>query len=627
MQKTIPSERPFDWQNPPVWLSLLLLVGLIALAYGNSLQGAPLLDDNRLLPEYARMSFPPSLAEIRQSSLAGRPLAAFTFAANTALFGLSLPAFHAVNIAIHMLAALAFFGVVRRTALLPGLGPELNRKALGLALFASALWALHPLQTQAVTYITQRCESLMGLFYFSGLYCWIRGFQARYRYLWQFLSLVCLVAGFLVKETIFTLPLVIVLSDLSFYRADVKGRIKSRGPAYGIFILFTIFGGVHLHERILGALADPDLLSPLAYATNQPKIIFHYLLLFLYPVRLCFDYAWPISTFLESWPYIFMLSLVVGLAVYGLLKRSVYGLLGCLFFILLFPTSSFIPIQDLLVEHRMYLPSAALSLMLCIGGAAWARKGLFGPDHGAGKRLRLLFLLLVLGLAGLTFLRNEDYRLGPLHMWQDVLAKRPENRRANAMVGSMFLASGKWGEGIPLLSRAITGPGPIPPASYALAASDYSRAIHQVGKDQEAFRVFMQAASENRKDAVAIENAGMILVRAGQFQMALDILPAAVSLHPKSIPLHFSLAQALAAVQRYQEAIGHMQSALDLYDALSSPGLVVLPGKYELYLHLGDYFLAAGDRNQARAAYMKGLSHGPSTAGQTHILEQLRTMP
>lgn len=110
------------------------------------------------------------------SPLQGRPLITFTFAANYAISGLQVWSYHAVNLLIHVLAALTLFGIVRRTLQGASLRARFGDVSQGLALAVALLWLVHPLQTESVTYVIQRAESLVGLWYLLTLYgairCW-----------------------------------------------------------------------------------------------------------------------------------------------------------------------------------------------------------------------------------------------------------------------------------------------------------------------------------------------------------------------------------------------------------------------------------------------------------------------
>jgi hypothetical protein len=163
-----------------VWRAALLVVLAALGAYYNSYSGQFLLDDNRaiLANPSIRHLWPPGPvlkppAEEGQT-VGGRPLLNLSLAINYALNDTRVFGYHAANLAIHVLAALALLGILRRTFLLPCMGGRFNTTALGMATAITLLWTVHPVQTESVTYISQRAESMMGLFYLLTLYCVIR---------------------------------------------------------------------------------------------------------------------------------------------------------------------------------------------------------------------------------------------------------------------------------------------------------------------------------------------------------------------------------------------------------------------------------------------------------------------
>lgn len=164
------------------WASALALVLATAVVYRGTL-AAPLIYDDRLWitwnPSIQHLgSIVDVLAPPPGSVVFGRPVLSLSLALNYAVSGENAWSYHLANLGVHMLAALALFGIVARTLdLRPALVPFARDRTL--AAFAVALlWALHPLQTESVTYVIQRAESLMGLFYLLTLYCFIRGAAA-----------------------------------------------------------------------------------------------------------------------------------------------------------------------------------------------------------------------------------------------------------------------------------------------------------------------------------------------------------------------------------------------------------------------------------------------------------------
>ncbi|HUI06351.1 MAG TPA: hypothetical protein VL486_05040, partial [Verrucomicrobiae bacterium] len=162
----------------------LVVVAAGLLAYQNSFTGSFVLDDyasipgnptiRRLWPIWQPLS-PPHRGWL---TVEGRPLINLSLAINYALSGYNVWGYHALNLAVHILAGLTLLGIVRRTLLQPALRARFGAVASELALATAVLWTVHPLQTESVTYIVQRAESIMGLFYLLTLYCFIRGAES-----------------------------------------------------------------------------------------------------------------------------------------------------------------------------------------------------------------------------------------------------------------------------------------------------------------------------------------------------------------------------------------------------------------------------------------------------------------
>ena len=130
--------------------------------------------------------------------------------------------FHAVNLLIHLLAALVLFGVVRRTLLTSSLKEQFGGAASGLAMAVALIWAVHPLLTESVTYLTQRTESLMGLFFLLTLYCAIRGASSGHPWRWYAVAIAACALGMGAKEVMATAPIVVLLYDRCFLSGSFR---------------------------------------------------------------------------------------------------------------------------------------------------------------------------------------------------------------------------------------------------------------------------------------------------------------------------------------------------------------------------------------------------------------------
>ena len=165
-----------DWSG--LACGVILAAGAIAVYRGSF--SVPLIFDDqssitdnptiRHLWPIGRVFFPPNDAVV-----GGRPLLNFSYALNYAFGGTNVFGYHLVNLLIHVLAGCTPFGLVRRTPQRPAFAERFGSSSTLLALAVSALWTWHPVLTESVTYLSERAESLMGLFYLLTMYCFVRG--------------------------------------------------------------------------------------------------------------------------------------------------------------------------------------------------------------------------------------------------------------------------------------------------------------------------------------------------------------------------------------------------------------------------------------------------------------------
>ncbi|HWP44326.1 MAG TPA: glycosyltransferase family 39 protein, partial [Blastocatellia bacterium] len=346
----------------PRWSGELAIIAAAAIAYMNSFEGPFIFDDREILTNtYIRDLWPPWQAMFAPPNVS-RPLVALSLAINYAISGLDVWSYHVLNLMIHMLAGLALFGVVRRTLASSTLSQQYGPSSYALALVVALVWTVHPLQTQSVTYIIQRGESLMGLFYLTTLYSAIRGSDSPRRRAWYAAAILSCAAGMLSKQVMITAPVVVLLYDRMFLSGSFKEALRRRWPLYA---------GLAATWGLLAAtlLAMPPsetagfgvkTITPWAYFVSQFSVIVHYLRLSLWPDALCLDYAWPEAKSAgEVIPYAVALLVLGGATLWALWRRKPAGFLGAWFFLILSVTSSFVPLSDLAFEHRMYLPLAA----------------------------------------------------------------------------------------------------------------------------------------------------------------------------------------------------------------------------------------------------------------------------
>ena len=404
-------------------LAAVVLVGAIAAAYFNSLHGAfvwddiPTIVDNPLIERLASVLDRPAAV----NTTSGRPLVSLSLALNYALGGLNPVGFHLFNVLVHVAAALALFGFVRRLALLPRWAGRFGPHATGLALGVAAVWALHPLQTEAVAYVIQRAESLMGMCYLLTLWLFLRSVESRRPGLWRMLAVVACALGMTAKEVMVSAPVVVLLFDRTFLAGSFRRALASKRLFYGalfgtwliLFWLVVSLGGNR--DGSTGGFSAHAAWVP--YWLTQFPAIATYLKLAFFPHPLIFQYgAFWLPNVAAALPAALVVVPLLGLTVVALFRWPAIGFFGFWFFSILAVTSLVPGTVDMIVEYRMYVALAPLWILVAAGLYQWR------------PRLALFVLgAAALAFAAVTVARNRDYR-SPLILWTDNVAKRPGQR-------------------------------------------------------------------------------------------------------------------------------------------------------------------------------------------------------
>lgn len=504
----------------------ILILGVLA-AYRNALRTPFVLDDGDAITEnltirHLLRSWDVFAAKNAGATVAGRPVLNVSLAVNYAVSGERVWSYHALNILIHCLAGCALFGLVRRTLELPRLRPRWGDAALPASLAIAGLWLLHPLQTESVTYVSQRAESLAGLFYLLTLYCFARAAGALRPRKWHALAFVSCLLDVGTKEIAVTLPVIVFLYDRTFVAGSFReawGRRRWIHLAlFATWIPLAACVGATGWNR--GGTAGFDVgVRPWEYWRTQFPAVAHYLKLSFWPHPLIFDYGPLWLTWREAAPSAVVVLVLVVLTGLALARWTGAGFLAAFFFVNLAPTS-FVPgTNQMFVEHRMYLPLAAM-----IAGVV-----LFVYRLG-GRRSLALWPVLGIIFGCMTHARNRAYR-SEQALWTDTVAKAPANPRAHYTLGVIDSGLG-----------------------------DFRGAIRE---DETAVR--LAAAAPHPRALPAMYNKlGYDLEQAGHMPEALASFEQALRLNPAYTRAHLNLARAFARLGRYGDAIAEFQRSLAL---------------------------------------------------------------
>jgi protein O-mannosyl-transferase len=524
-------------------LALLLCVATVAMsgfaAYSNTMSVPFLFDDiGRIVDETAiRTVWPPTVA--MQNS--NRPFAHYTFALNYAWHGYDVWGYHAVNLGIHVFSALFLFGFARLT--LRRCAPKYSEHADLIAFSIALVWVVHPLNTQAVTYIVQRLESLMGLAYLATLYCFAKSQDTRRTWVWLLCSVGTCAFGMGCKEVMVSAPIIVLWYDRAFIAKSWRDLIDCRKYYY---VLLACTWGVlawsMLHyqsDYANGTLWKVEGLSSWTYLLSQSAVIVHYLSLAFWPSAQCVYPAWPVSQSIQEVlpQFAFILGLIL-LTMWAVRYRPNWSFLGGCFFLILAPTSSIIPIKDLAFEHRMYLPLAALVSLAFVGVFEVVCR--LGASTALSGRIQLAVALLAAAALGTTaFERNKVY-VSEVSVWKDTLTKAPRNVSVWVGLGGILAKEKKYEEAKEHFVRALE----IAPSDSNANAS-YAGLLIELGEYELAGKHLSTALKNNARNLDAITNMGHLQSRLGNFDAAAKCFEAAIQNAPNDEELQSCLIASL----------------------------------------------------------------------------------
>lgn len=581
------------------------VIAAVALAYADSLHGpfvfldVPAIVDNptiRHLWPLSGVLNPPGAGGL---TVGGRPVVNLSLALNYAAGGLNVAGYHAANVAIHCASALLLLGIVRRTL------------GLGVATLAALLWALHPVDTEAVTWIVQRAESLMGFFYLATLYCFIR-YEANPR--WGILAFIACALGMATKEVMVSAPVMVLLFD-----CEPRRHWKLHAALFATWIPLALLVA---HGGGRGGTAGFGLgFSWGRYVLTECRVVWTYLRLAFWPHPLDFNYTYRLATGFPPAAAATVLLLGLAAAAYFIprpveasdggahgplalrprsagdvvkrrdaastscasaVKAAGYGALW--FFAILAPTSLVPGGTQTIAEHRLYLALVPLAV-----GAAWLLWRWLGVRSWlVGAPLALVLLLL-------TAARNRVYA-SDLSLWRDTAARSPDNAYAQDNLGVAEAAHGDNGAAIQAFTTALT----LQPA-YAEAANNLGLAYERAGQLDLALANYRRALQLRPVNPEARTNLGVALARAGRGADAVAAFRAALRDDPSYVAARNNLAVAEAQA-------GDLPAAIADYRRALAAG----PDSAETRFNLGNALLEAGRPGEAAEEYRQSLRLQPA---------------
>jgi tetratricopeptide (TPR) repeat protein len=540
-----------------VWLGAALIILAGFAAYHRSLDAPFVFDDIpavvqnqsiRDLSSLGRVLNPPA----EGAGMDSRPMVNLSLALNYAAGGLNPRGYRLTNIAVHVLGALALFGIVRRTLALPSIPPRLQAAALPAAFATALLWTVHPLQTETVICVIQRTEGIVSLWFLVTLYAFARAVEPAGNRRWLAVCWFACLLGMASKEVMVGAPLVAFLYDRTFVAGSFREawcrRWRWHAALASTWILLAWLvldsGG-----NRGGTAGFGQGVSAWTYLLTQAKAITLYLKLSVWPHPLVIDYgAWLAPGLRAVLGEFLFIGALFATTVWAVVRHPRVGFLGACFFAILAPSSSIYPlVSQTITEHRMHLPLAAVLTLLVTG--------LFHLP----RRLALAVCLLAAtaGIAG-TLRRSADYA-SELSLWSDLVEKTPSNPWARFHLGRTYYQLGRLAEAERENRAAIELMPTLADAHFALGL-----ALERQGRLEEAANRYLHTAELKPGYTEAHFRTGLILLRLGRPAEALPRFAEAVRLQPDHADAEGNWGAALYQLGRIPEALPHFERVLTL---------------------------------------------------------------
>lgn len=594
--------------RPAVGLALIVCAG--ALTYWNSLDAPFIWDDSTAILQNPtiRSLWPlwEPLAPPLDTPVSRRPLVNLSFALNYAIHALDVTGYHLTNLGVHLLAACLLFSVVRRAFSSDPLRERFGRYAFAVALPAALWWAVHPMLSEVVNYATQRTTAMAGLFFFATLYAAQRALVTRHRRRWQVAAVVSCALGMLAKESLATVPIVVVLYDRAFAFGSFREALAARKCLYGALAVTWIELAALIALRPHSTIGFSTDVGVWTYALNQAQMIPHYLRLALWPDALVLDYGLPLPlTLRDAFGGALIVMTLLGVTIAALVRWPKVGFLGAVFFLTLAPASSIVPIAtEVGAERRMYLPLAALAVLGALGGLWLVQRARALAPPGSQRLLATTALVAagvwIATLAVRTVDRNDDFSSRE-RIWLSSVQERPHGR-ARLSYATALIDAGHEESALRQLQLAVRD---YPKARFALANE-----LAGKGRYEEALgelSAFIRA-SPRRVDTIPARTLrGRILAEEGRRDEAIAEFRALVELFPSTIAPRESLADLLLVDGRSDEAASQYGVLLNRRPD-HSPWLI----------KLGDAFAAGRRVEDAARAYRRALS-ADARSGAAHV--------
>ncbi len=635
-------------------LALILIIMISLIIYLNSQEASFHFDDKYTIVDNPKIKKIGDLGSVISFN-PSRPLLFLTFALNYHFGGLRTRGYHLVNIFLHILNGLLFF-LIATLSFKYFISPQENYfpRSMRIALVSSLLFITHPVQTEAVTYIISRSSVLCTTFYLLSFSLFIRAWgkpreskqAGQGPSIFYFLfSIFFFLLAMTTKEIAATLPLIFLLYEYFFIsRGDKKiffhRLFKYYWPLFFIPLGFFLFRFYFLEQ----GSGIPQARNISSHLLTETRVIINYFRLLLIPVNLNVDPDFPISTSILELSIILSLGAIIIIltaALKLLSNNKIISFSILWFFITLLPTSSIFPLDDVIAEHRLYLPSLGFYLLV---GSLINQLAVLSSKRLSPRKIDAVIAFSFVGIVLFSSLgvvnRNSDYK-DDYSLWKDTIKKSPRKARVINNFANALKDKGLPDQALTKYQEAIKYD-----PHYVLAQMNLGIAYLKKGMYDDAVRELDKAIAIKSDYAQAYFNLGLARMNQGKYDEGLLAGRKAVEIDPKNADAHNLLGALYYRKGMVDEAIFEFRKALENnflhLQAIDNLGVAYLAqGRLdeaikefnralrvneqdvEAYNNLGVAYLKKGNKEEARIQFNRALKIRPQFRKARLNLEQL----
>ena len=532
-QEASKPERPTPKSAPRegTWHRNALIAGLVILpaaTYLNALDNPFVYDDGATVVTNPSLQDSASLAFVLVYERF-RPLVNLSYALDHRLWGLRPFGYHLTNLVLHIINVLLFFSVVQHMQRDRGTGDSHSAgawKTLALPAFVAAIFAVHPMMTEAVGYISGRAEVLCATFFLAA-WLWLRRVIVQDRKLFLIPALLLWCLALASKEVAVMLPAVAILYDLILLEPERRRESQRLFWLHLPFLALVAVMGVVRASAYLGSEASFEPSAFYRYFLTELVVIWRYIGLLLLPVHQ--SVVHPVSEMTHVSTAVFLAGVgimaVVWLA-WRFRRQWPLASLGAFWFLLLLLPTTIVPLRELMAEHRVYLASGGFFLLvgeLLRGAAQWLKSAERSGDNTPAT-VSAVAIVGVLCVA--TMARNAVWD-DPVSLWRDAVAQAPDVNAPHYQLGNVLREDRNCEEAIPHYRRAIE----LVPDHWN-AWNNLGICLASLGRYDEARSTFQRAIELQPTYARAYNNLGTLAKSQGLFAEARQHFLRALELDP-----------------------------------------------------------------------------------------------